>query len=120
MSDPSELQELAKLLAVSPEDYRYDVIHNGLHYGYPPCCIAFFVKVWLPLVGALTVDDAEGGLPDPATLDEMGEELFDVYMNYDDWIEPHRKAEAGKSRILCPACALKWYQQHPPLPYVME
>jgi hypothetical protein len=56
---PSELDTYVtdvarKIEAIAPErELQYDLrgeIELGRHYGYPECCINWFVEVWLPFV----------------------------------------------------------------------
>lgn len=40
---------LRKIGERRPSDRTIQWVDCGLHSGFPPCCIAFFVKTWAPL-----------------------------------------------------------------------
>lgn len=90
---PPRVLRLASKLGVEPSNHvALNRIECGLHSGFAPCCIAFFVTVWGPLMDAY---DGELDQQDPLALG-----IMDGYRTFADQHAP----QCGY--VPCPACVL--------------
>ena len=90
----------ARLMGENAEDLG--ICHDielGLKSGASPCCIAYYVKVWI----RVCPPDAEEGSPEDEAW--LGAEASTAWLNYFDWIA--RIRERHGAGIRCPACMLK-------------
>jgi hypothetical protein len=91
------IDKVAKLIGVDLQaKWPRHVINYGLKSGFPVCCIAFFIKVWVPVCPPKKAEGIVAWAESPAGW---------AYMNYRHWHNRIRAHDGGRMR--CPACMIK-------------
>lgn len=90
----------------NPEPYNYNAwtVECGLHSGFKPCCIIFYVQVWCPSTQDLIDFPLLSVGEDP---DEIVTAEHIIFTNYREML--HKWSQANKTHINyipCPACFL--------------
>ena len=78
---------------LTPDDTAIHLVECGLHSGFPPCCVAFFVQVWWP------THMMEGRSP-------KLRETRALMSDYRRVLDRQRKDHSQLSYIPCPKCVL--------------
>lgn len=99
--DPTYV-EFARTIGEDPTDPMIVwLIEEGFESGFPPCCIAYYVKVWSRICWTLDFDEK-----DSLEFDYRALPLLEAHGQYVDWLRQQCPPK-GPHYIPCPACLLK-------------
>lgn len=100
---------LRRLGETSPDDATIHNVDCGIHSGFPPCCIAFFVKIWKPFqLATLPTTNCCASLEDHlehATPQEMfALHSIETYLHFSD---SSSAVKRSINYVRCPRCVLE-------------
>lgn len=96
VSEETEAYDLLHTLKEEPTPQLVRMVRCGLHSGFRPCCIAFFIKIWIRVTAQY----------DPARekYHKAAQEIMDAYFDFE---LGYGCADNLPGYVVCPACMLK-------------